>query len=203
MSVPESTGRRNRSIPARGLAKIRRDIRAWRARGSLARAGGLVVETGVRITGGDHIDLGEGVRLMADCHLWATDRGHLEIGPRTYVGSHSWLVANASVIIGADVLIAPFCYIQDTDHGFSDPTIPIAAQPSVSSPIVIEDGVWLGAHTIVTRGVRIGKGSVLGAGSVVTRDIPAGVVAVGSPARVIGPRDASRQAGGPAAAPEG
>jgi maltose O-acetyltransferase len=52
-------------------------------------------------------------------------------------------------------------------------------------PIVIGDNVWLGGGVIVCPGVTIGADSVVGAGSVVVRDLPAGVVAVGSPARVV------------------
>jgi acetyltransferase-like isoleucine patch superfamily enzyme len=51
--------------------------------------------------------------------------------------------------------------------------------------VIIEDNVWLAARVVVLKGVRIGRGSVVGVGSVVTRDIPAGCLAVGSPARVI------------------
>ncbi|GHE20262.1 hypothetical protein GCM10017767_07830 [Halomonas urumqiensis] len=52
-------------------------------------------------------------------------------------------------------------------------------------PITIEDNVWLGGGVIVLAGVTIGENSVIGAGAVVTKDIPANVVAVGNPARVI------------------
>lgn len=51
--------------------------------------------------------------------------------------------------------------------------------------ITIENNVWLGAQVAVMPGVTIGENSVIGAGSVVTRDIPANVVAVGSPCRVL------------------
>jgi maltose O-acetyltransferase len=54
-----------------------------------------------------------------------------------------------------------------------------------SKPIVIEDNVWLGGGVIVCPGVTIGADTVVGAGSVITRDLPAGVVAVGNPARVV------------------
>lgn len=54
-----------------------------------------------------------------------------------------------------------------------------------SSPIVIEDDVWIGAHTIVLKGVKIGARSVIGAGSVVTKNIPADCVAGGNPCRVV------------------
>ena len=166
-------------------------MRAAGARRHLGEAGdGLLVEADVTIIGGSRIKLGRSVRLMAHAYLWATARGTIEIGDRTYIGSHTWMVANQAVRVGADVLIAPFCYLQDTDHGFADPTITIADQPSVSAPIVIDDGVWLGAHVVVTRGVRIGRGAVVGAGSVVTRDVAPFTIVAGAPARIIGHRGA-------------
>jgi maltose O-acetyltransferase len=54
-----------------------------------------------------------------------------------------------------------------------------------SAPITISDDVWLGGGVIVLPGVTIGAGTVVGAGAVVTKDLPAGVLAVGNPARVI------------------
>jgi maltose O-acetyltransferase len=53
------------------------------------------------------------------------------------------------------------------------------------APIELGDNVWLGGGAIVLPGVTIGADTVVGAGAVVTRDLPAGVVAVGSPARVL------------------
>ena len=52
-------------------------------------------------------------------------------------------------------------------------------------PITISDDVWLGGGVIVLPGVTIGAGTVVGAGAVVPRDLPAGVLAVGNPARVV------------------
>lgn len=173
----------------RASARFQRSVRSWVVRRALGSAPtSLVVEPRVAIVGGRRMAIASEVRLMMDCHLWATERGSIEIGPRTYVGSHTWIVANDLVQIGADVLIAPFCYIQDTDHGFADPSVLIASQPSESSPIIIEDDVWIGAHTVVTRGVRIGRGAIIGAGSVVTHDIAPFTIAAGSPARPIGQR---------------
>lgn len=55
----------------------------------------------------------------------------------------------------------------------------------MSAPIVIEDDVWVSAHSIILKGVTIGARSIIGAGSVVTKSIPADCVAAGNPCRVI------------------
>jgi acetyltransferase-like isoleucine patch superfamily enzyme len=54
--------------------------------------------------------------------------------------------------------------------------------------VVIGDDVWLGARVMVVAGVEIGDGCIIGASSVVTRSIPAGSIAVGNPARIVGQR---------------
>lgn len=51
--------------------------------------------------------------------------------------------------------------------------------------VFIGENTWIGAGAVIVPGVRIGKNTVIGAGSVVTRDIPDGVVAVGTPCRVL------------------
>jgi acetyltransferase-like isoleucine patch superfamily enzyme len=53
------------------------------------------------------------------------------------------------------------------------------------APTVLEDGVWVGAHVTILKGVTIGKSAIIGAGSVVTRDVPDNVVAAGNPCRVL------------------
>ncbi len=59
-------------------------------------------------------------------------------------------------------------------------------------PTVVERGASIGANATLICGVRIGAGALVGAGSVVTRDVPPGMLVVGNPARVVGPRT-SRQ----------
>ena len=56
---------------------------------------------------------------------------------------------------------------------------------AIDKSIIINDDVWIGAHSVILPGVTIGKGAVIGAGSVVTSNIPEYAVAVGVPAKVI------------------
>ena len=89
------------------------------------------------------------------------------------------------VIIGDDVLIGPRVSLLAATHPI-DPEVR-AAGLELGAPIRIGDRVWLGGGVIVNPGVTIGADSVIGSGSVVTRDIPAGMVAVGNPCRVLRP----------------
>ena len=58
-------------------------------------------------------------------------------------------------------------------------------EPPSAKPVIIEDGVLVGANAVIIEGVRIGMGAVVGAGAVVLEDVPAGAVVTGNPARVI------------------
>lgn len=108
---------------------------------------------------------------------------NIRIGARTFVNYNLTALDVAAITIGEDCQIGPNVQLLT-------PTHPVAAQPrrdrlEAAKPITIGDNVWLGGGVIVCPGVSIGDNSVIGAGAVVTRDIPAGMVAVGNPARVI------------------
>ncbi|MFN3410425.1 MAG: acyltransferase [Limisphaerales bacterium] len=102
----------------------------------------------------------------------------------TYINRHTMLDAHDRIEIGPHCMIGPHCYLTDGDHGM-DPAVPVGRQAMTVRPVVIEEGVWLGAGVIVLKGVRIGARAVVGAGAVVTRDVPPGAVVAGVPARQI------------------
>lgn len=108
---------------------------------------------------------------------------NIHVGARTFINYNLTALDVASIVIGEDCQLGPNVQLLT-------PTHPIAPQPrrdklEAAKPITLGDNVWLGGGVIVCPGVTIGDNSVIGAGSVVTRDIPANVVAVGNPARVI------------------
>ena len=98
------------------------------------------------------------------------------------------------ITIGNDVLIAPCVHLSTSGHPVElvdrltpdwNPESGAYRWRTFAKPITIGNGCWIGANVVVLPGVTIGDGAVIGAGSVVTKDIPANVVAVGNPCRVI------------------
>lgn len=108
---------------------------------------------------------------------------HLAVGARTFLNVGCVILDCARVTIGDDVQIGPSVQLLTPDH----PRDPARRRSGVESahPITIGDDVWLGGGVIVLPGVTIGARTIIGAGSVVTRDVPADVVAVGNPCRVL------------------
>ena len=103
-----------------------------------------------------------------------------------FVGNYNLTILDeAPVTIGDYVFIGPNVGIYTVNHAL----LPDQRAEGImrSLPVTIGNDVWIGGHTVVPQGVTIGDGTVLGAGRVVTRDIPAGVVAVGNPCRVVRP----------------
>lgn len=107
----------------------------------------------------------------------------LIIGDRTGI-SNSTIVVKQSVIIGKDVKIGGNCVIYDNDfHSVEYKYRILDDDPDIKTkPVEIEDGAFIGAHSIILKGVTIGEKAVIGAGSVVTHSVPAGEVWGGNPA---------------------
>lgn len=116
------------------------------------------------------------------------------IGDNVSVNLRCTFIDSNTITIGNGVLIAPGVQINTATHPveLAERLNPDWAPGSSAYfwrtralPVVIEDGCWIGAGSILLGGVTIGRGSVIGAGSVVTRDVPADCVAAGAPCRVI------------------
>lgn len=109
----------------------------------------------------------------------------LKIGNNVGMSStRMWI--HDSVTIGDNVKIGACVLITDTDaHPLDYLARRSSNEGTKSAPIVIEDDVWVGAHSIILKGITIGVRSIIGAGSVVVRSIPADCVAAGNPCKVI------------------
>lgn len=91
----------------------------------------------------------------------------------------------SSVRIGAQTLLAAYCYVVGGGHDFDQLDRPVVQQGRPSKGIEIGPGGWLGAGAVILDGVSVGHDAVIGAHAVVTHDIPPFAVAAGAPARVV------------------
>lgn len=117
--------------------------------------------------------------------IYLENGASLKIGNNVGMSSTRMWVHD-SVAIGDNVKIGACVLITDTDaHPLDYLARRTSNDGTKSAPIVIEDDVWVGAHSIILKGVTIGARSIIGAGSVVTKSIPADCVAAGNPCKVI------------------
>lgn len=116
-------------------------------------------------------------------HFYTDYGSNCSIGAGTYINHGAYLMDCAKITLGEHCFIGPNCGIYTAIH----PMLPQERNSGLElcKPITLGDNVWLGGNVTILPGVTIGEDTVIGAGSVVARDIPAGVVAVGNPCKVL------------------
>lgn len=110
---------------------------------------------------------------------------NISIGDNVYINFGAVILDCAEVSIGADTLIGPNLGIYAVNHAFDAEERRKGG--CMGKPVHIGKNVWLGGDVKIVAGVTIGDRAIIGTGSVVTRDIPADVIAVGNPCRVLRP----------------
>lgn len=155
------------------------------------------------------IEVGDNIIAYYRCEFLVTGNGKLKIGNYCSFGSDLKLYCKDSITIGNFVLVSWNCFIADYNPhpvnpverknemiysnnslfpNFGKKKLLPESEYKVSfetEPVAIEDNVWIGANSIILKGVRIGENSIIGAGSVVTGEIPRNCIAGGNPAKVI------------------
>ncbi|MCF0048689.1 acyltransferase [Dyadobacter chenwenxiniae] len=116
--------------------------------------------------------------------------GEVRIGNNSLIGLGNVIIG--PITVGNNVILAQNIVASGLNHNYTDTRRPIHEQGVSVAPIVIEDDCWIGANSVITAGVTIGKHCVIAAGAVVTKSIPPYSVVVGNPARVIKQYDGSR-----------
>jgi galactoside O-acetyltransferase len=129
-------------------------------------------------------EIGEGCYIEPPLHAnWGGH--HVHFGKNVYANFNLTLVDDTHIYVGDYTMIAPNVVISTAGH----PILPELREQGYqyNAPVHIGKNCWLGAGVLVMPGVTIGDNTVVGAGSVVTKDLPANVVAVGNPCKVMRP----------------
>ena len=167
----------------------------------------MLINDKVYIHGKGHIEIGDDFICFSGNNtnpICRNIRGSLYVpyrDSRIVIGnrvgmSSPCIWANELVTIGNDVNIGGECLIMDTDahpHDFNQRRMvyrlevgeEVYNKTIPTSPVVIDDDVWIGARSTILKGVHIGARSIIAAGSVVTKDIPSDCIAAGTPCRVV------------------
>jgi galactoside O-acetyltransferase len=125
---------------------------------------------------------GEGCYIELPFHAnWGGH--HVHFGSYVYANFNLTVVDDGHIYVGDKVMFGPNVTISTANHPIN--TELRGRQLQYNKDVHIGNNVWICAGVIICPGVSIGDNSVIGAGSIVTKDIPADVVAVGNPCRVI------------------
>lgn len=169
------------------LRKLWNKICCWKARIS---CGNALLAPSVRISWAakfchcGRIEIGA-MSEVRDYAVLSAGHGKIVIGAHSGVGMFNYLDGGGGLTIGSHVRIGQHVCIYSANHCFDDPECLIDRQGLEYKATFIEDDVWIGAHSVILAGVRVGSGSVIAAGAIVTRDVPARSVVAGVPARVM------------------
>ena len=119
----------------------------------------------------EKVEIGEGAVIMMGAVL---NIGAV-VGPGTMI--------DMGAVLGGRATVGARCHIG------AGAVLAGVVEPASATPVIVEDGVLVGANAVVIEGVRIGRNAVVAAGAVVIEDVPENAVVAGSPARVIKMKD--------------
>ena len=151
-----------------------------------------ILNKGGKIKIGNHVTIHSGrhdipIGFENRTSFWVRKGAEIEIGDNCGL-SNAVLCSNKSITLGKYVLLGGGVKIYDTDFHSLDYLKRRQLnndRDRKSADVVIEDDVFIGAGTIILKGVHIGARSIIGAGSVVCSDIPCDEIWAGNPARRI------------------
>lgn len=150
----------------------------------IARGGKFIIGKNFTMNNGIK---GNPIGSYRKCTFFVDRNATLTIGDDVGI-SQTALICHKSITIGNNVKIGGGVSIYDTDFHSLDPEIRKSKDDikyRVEKPVVIKDNVFIGAHSIILKGVTIGVNSIIGAGSVVTKAVPDNQIWAGNPAKFI------------------
>ncbi|WP_174613096.1 2,3,4,5-tetrahydropyridine-2,6-dicarboxylate N-acetyltransferase [Virgibacillus ihumii] len=115
----------------------------------------------------DQVEIGDGAVIM--------------MGSMINIGS----VVGAGTMIDMNVVLGGRATVGKNCHIGAGTVLAGVIEPPSAQPVVIEDGVVIGANAVILEGVTVGKGSIVAAGSIVTKDVAPNTLVAGTPAKVL------------------
>lgn len=127
-------------------------------------------------------ELGEDCYIETPFHANWGGR-HVHFGSSIYANFNLTLVDDTHIYVGDNTMFGPNVVVATAGH----PLLPELREQGFqyNAPVHIGRNCWIGAGAILLPGVTVGDNAVIGAGSIVTKDVPASVLAVGNPCRVL------------------
>lgn len=152
----------------------------------------MVSHGGKKMSIGENFSINNGIKgnpigCYERCTFFVDKGAVLTIGDNVGI-SQTALICHKSISIGDNVKIGGGVCIYDTDFHSLDSEIRRSKKDikhRVEKPVIIHDNVFIGAKSIILKGVEIGENSIIGAGSVVTKSVPANQIWAGNPAHFI------------------
>jgi putative colanic acid biosynthesis acetyltransferase WcaF len=126
--------------------------------------------------------VGKGVKIKPKVKIkypW-----NLEIGRHCWIGEEVWIDSLSKTVLGDSVCLSQGCMLLCGNHNYKSESFKL-----ITESIVLENGAWIGARSIVTAGVRVGSHAVLLSGSVASSNMEAYTIYRGNPAVAIKKRE--------------
>lgn len=143
------------------------------------------IDSGVTISGFQNIELGEGVQIQRNSHIFVLN-AELKLGYKFFLGINSQIYAvREDILIGDYCMIAPNCVLVSDNHCFENIEQPMMEQGFDIGKIVLEDDIWVGSNSVILKGVTIKKGSIVAAGGIVNKNVESYSIVGGVPAKLI------------------
>ena len=138
-----------------------------------------------------NVKIGNGATIGRRAWIQTLGKGNglILIGDNCSIGRDAVISSASSINIGRDCLISFRVTIVDHDHDFVFGESPVGLFVSSSEPVDIGERTFIGANSVILKGVSIGRDSIVGAGSVVTHSFPRNSIIAGNPAILVRSRD--------------
>lgn len=118
--------------------------------------------------------------VIEDFTIVNNGMGAVVLGAHVFIGTSNVIIG--PVKIESHVMTAQHVVFSGMNHGMQDGTTPYRYQTCTVENIIVGEGSWIGANSVILPGIQIGRFAIIAAGSVVTKNVPEHFMVAGNPA---------------------